>query len=100
MIFLQINDFCISFYFLTNEKNYAKSSEKKEKINKDKNSSIYDNIDDAKNKNNSPQLQSIQSEQLLNIQKPISNDFELNKKVSNLIIDSIDAKLSLLNQMK
>ncbi len=36
-------------------------------INKDKNSSIVDNINDAKNKNNSPQLQSIQSEQLLNV---------------------------------
>ena len=69
-------------------------------INKDKNSSIVDNINDAKNKNNSPQLQSIQSEQLLNVQEPISNDIELNKKVSNLIIVSIDAKLSLLNQMK
>ena len=90
---------------LINEKNYVKSSEKKWKkmVNQDKNSDlvdIVDNINNAKNKINLLELKARQSEQLLNVQEPTSNDVELNKKVSNLIIDSIEAKLSLLNQMK
>ena len=46
------------------------------------------------------ELKAIQNEQLLKVQEPTNNDVELNKKVSNLLIDSIEAKLSLLNQMK
>ncbi len=89
---------------LLDEENYAKSSEKKwnKKINnnKDKSISIVDNINDVKNKINLLELKAKQSGQLLQVQEPICNDVELNKKVSNLIIDSIEAKLSLLNQMK
>ena len=93
-----------SLKVLLNEENFAKSSEKKwnKKINnnKDKSISIVDNINDVKNKINLLELKAKQSGQLLQVQEPTCNDVELNKKVSNLIIDSIEAKLSLLNQMK
>ena len=93
-----------SLKVLLNEENFAKSSEKKwnKKINnnKDKNISIVDNINDVKNKINLLELKAKQNGQLLQVQEPTCNDVELNKKVSNLIIDSIEAKLSLLNQMK
>ena len=88
---------------LLTEGNYAKVSAKKwEKLinNKNGNNSIVDNINSAKNKIELLQLKAIQSEKLLNAQDPNSKDPELNKKVTNLIIDSIEAKLSLLNQMK
>ena len=87
---------------LTNEQNYVKSSEKKWKkmITKDGNVSLVDNINNAKNKINLLELKAMQTEQLLKVQEPMSNDVELNKKVSNLLIDSIEGKLSLLNQMK
>ena len=88
---------------LLTEGNYAKISAKKwEKLinKKNGNNSIVDNINSAKNKIELLQLKAIQSEKLLNAQDPNSKDPELNKKVTNLIIDSIEAKLSLLNQMK
>ena len=88
---------------LLTEGNYAKVSAKKwEKLinKKNGNNSIVDNINSAKNKIELLQLKAIQSEKLLNAQDPNSKDPELNKKVTNLIIDSIEAKLSLLNQMK
>jgi len=46
------------------------------------------------------QLKALQSEKLLNAQDPNAKESELNKKVINLIINSIEAKLSLLNQIK
>ena len=87
---------------IMNEANYAENSAKKwEKlIDKNGNKSLVDNINNARNKIEMLEIQAIQSEKLLTLQKPNSNDVELNKKVSNLIIDSIEAKLSLLRKMK
>ena len=87
---------------LINEQNYVKSSEKKWKkmITKDGNGALVDNINNAKNKINLLELKAMQTEQLMKVQEPTSNDVELNKKVSNLLIDSIEGKLFLLNQMK
>ena len=87
---------------LINEQNYVKSSEKKWKkmITKDGNGGLVDNINNAKNKINLLELKAMQTEQLMKVQEPTSNDVELNKKVSNLLIDSIEGKLFLLNQMK
>ena len=87
---------------MTNEQNYVKSSEKKWKkiITKDGNGSLVDNINNAKNKINLLELKAMQTEQLMKVREPMSNDVELNKKVSNLLIDSIEGKLSLLNKMK
>ena len=87
---------------LLTEGNYVKNSAKKwEKlINKNGEKSLIDNVNDARNKIKMLELESIKNEKLLNLRKPTSNDIELNKKFSSLIIDSIEAKLSLINQMK
>ena len=87
---------------LLTEGNYAKNSAKKwdKLINKNGNKSLVDNINNAKNKIEQLELQTAQSNKLLSLQNTDSNNIELNQKVSNLIIDSIEAKLSLLNQMK
>ena len=93
---------------LLTEENYVQASEKKwEKLLNNKGTgktgnkpSLIDNINNARNRLQLLELQAIQSEKLLKAQEPTSNDVELNKKVSNLLIDSIEAKLSLLNKMK
>ena len=46
------------------------------------------------------EYEALQNEQLLKSQDDINKSAELNKKVSNLIIDSIQAKITLLKQMK
>ena len=83
-------------------KNYAKSSEKKwnKMINDNKKGSFIESINDAKNRVELIDNQALLNQKLLNSQEPTSNNIELNKKVSNLLIDSIEAKLSLLNKMK
>ena len=82
--------------------NFAKSSAKKwEKIiNDNGDKSLVDNINNARKKLELIELKAIQNEKLLKAQDITSNDIKLNQKVSDLIIDSIEAKLSLLNQMK
>ena len=85
--------------------NYAKSAAKKwDKLITDNrnigNKALVDNINNARSKIELLDLKAIQSQKLLNYQEPTSNEVELNQKVSNLLIDSIEAKLSLLNQMK
>ena len=87
---------------LISDDNYVKSSEKRwnKMLNENGNSSLVHNINKAKQQIQLLELKAIQNEQLLKVQEPTNNDVELNKKVSNLLIDSIEAKLSLLNQMK
>ena len=82
--------------------NFAKSSAKKwEKIiNDNGDKSLVDNINNARKKLELIELKAIQNEKLLKAQDITSNDIKLNQKVSDLIIDSIEAKLSLLNQMR
>ena len=84
------------------DKNYAKSSEKKwnKMINDNKKASFIDSINDAKSRVELIDNQALLSQKLLHSQEPTTNNIELNKKVSNLLIDSIEAKLSLLNKMK
>ena len=88
--------------------NYVQSASKKwdkliiDKANKGNlgNKELVDNINNARSKIELLDLRAIRSQKLLNVQEPTSNEVELNKKVSSLLIDSIEAKLSLLNQMK
>ena len=88
--------------------NYVQSASKKwdkliiDKVNKGNlgNKELVDNINNARSKIELLDLRAIRSQKLLNVQEPTSNEVELNKKVSSLLIDSIEAKLSLLNQMK
>jgi len=82
------------------DENYVKSSAKKwDKIVNDKNMSYIENINLAKDKVDILESKAVETEKLLRAQEPNSNNIELNKKVTNLYIDSINAKLSLLNKM-
>ena len=87
---------------ISTDENYAETSAKKwEKlINENGSTSLVDNVNNARSKLQLLELKAIQNEKLLNNQDLTSNDLKMNQKVSNLIIDSIEAKLSLLNQMK
>ena len=85
--------------------NYAQSAAIKwDKIINDKvnegNNSLVENINNARDKIELLNVKAIKSQKLLNARKPTNNEVELNKKVSSLLIDSIEAKLSLLNQIK
>ena len=46
------------------------------------------------------EFKALQNEKLMKWQDDINQSVELNKKVSNLIIDSIQAKIFLLKKMK
>ena len=88
---------------LLTEDNYAQTSAKRwdKMINgNNNNNSLFDNINNARSKIELLELKAMQNEQLLNNQDVTVNDVKLNQKVSGLIIDSIEAKLTLLNQMK
>ena len=84
------------------EENYVKVSSKKwdNLINRNKDSSLIDNINKARNRIQDLEFQALQNEKLLKSQDDINKSAILNKKVSNLIIDSIQAKITLLKQMK
>ena len=85
---------------IKDEENYVKSSAKKwDKIVNDKNMSYIENINLAKDKVDILESKAVETEKLLRAQETNSNNIELNKKVTNLYIDSINAKLSLLNKM-
>ena len=58
-----------------------------------------ENISDVKEKINSLEKQAIMQEKLLKLNGGVGNNPEVGKKVSNLLIDSIEAKLSILNQL-
>ena len=89
---------------ITEEENYVKASSKKwEKlINQSADDAdLVENINKARDQIENLEHQKLQNEKLLIIQKRNNqNDAELNKKVSNLIIDSIQAKITLLSKMK
>ena len=60
-----------------------------------------DNISKARQKIEKLEYEALENEKLLKSQDDINqNTVVLNKKVSNLIIDSIQAKITLLQQMK
>ena len=67
-------------------------------INDNGDKSLVDNINNARKKLELIELKAIQNEKLLKAQDITSNDIKLNQKVSDLIIDSIEAKLSILNK--
>ena len=86
---------------LNEEDNYVQSSSKKwdKLINESNDSNIVENISKARNQIQKLEYDALQNEKLLKSQNDLNN-VELNKKVSNLIIDSIQAKITLLQQMK
>ena len=87
---------------LNEEEDYIKNSAKKwnKLINDNTDGSLVDNINNARNKIEKLEYEALQNEKLLKSQDDINKSAELNKKVSSLIIDSIQAKITLLQQMK
>ena len=65
--------------------------------NKKKN--IYENLSDVKKEVEIISKKAIEGEQLLRVNGGIKNNIELGKNVTNLLIDSIQAKLSILNKL-
>ena len=86
-----------------NEKIVKKAIKNKEKkwqktITDDK-GTLMENISDVKDKINSMESQALMQEKLMKLNGGIGNNPNLGKKVSNLLIDSIEAKLSILKQI-
>ena len=87
---------------LNEEENYIKASAKKwdKLINESDDANLIENINNAKNQIQKLEFEALQNEKLMKSQDDINQSVELNKKVSNLIIDSIQAKITLLKKMK
>ena len=87
---------------LNEEENYIKASAKKwdKLINESDDANVIENINKAKDQIQKLEYEALQNEKLMKSQDDINQSVELNKKVSNLIIDSIQAKITLLKKMK
>ena len=87
---------------LNEEENYIKASAKKwdKLINESDDANLIENINNAKDQIQKLEFEALQNEKLMKSQDDINQSVELNKKVSNLIIDSIQAKITLLKKMK
>ena len=87
---------------LNEEDNYIKASAKKwdKLINESNDENLIENINNAKDKIQKLEYEALQNEKLMKSSDDINQSVELNKRVSNLIIDSIQAKITLLQKMK
>ena len=87
---------------LNEEENYIKASAKKwdKLINESNDENLIENINNAKDKIQKLEYEALQNEKLMKSSDDINQSVELNKRVSNLIIDSIQAKITLLQKMK
>ena len=83
-----------------NKENDIKTKEEKwEKAINNNKGSLLENINDIKDKVSSMEKQAEMQEKLMKINGGVGTNPKLGKKVSNLLIDSIEAKLSILNQL-
>ena len=87
---------------LNEEENYIKASAKKwdKLIDVSDDANLIQNINNAKDQIKKLEYEAKQNEKLMKSQDDINQSVELNQKVSNLIIDSIQAKITLLKKMK
>ena len=83
-----------------NEDNIKIKEEKWEKAINNNKGTFMQNINDVKDKVNSLEKEAEMQEKLLKLNGGVGNNPKIGKKVSNLIIDSIEAKLKILNQLK
>ena len=65
----------------------------------DKNYTLLENISDVKEKINSIEKEAKMHEKLMKLNGGVGNNPKMGKKVSNLLINSIEAKLSILNNI-
>ena len=78
------------------------AKEKKKKWNKEvnnNNGTTFENIYNVKEKANVLEQKAEMTEKLLKLNGGIENNPELGRKISSLLIDSIEAKLSILNKV-
>ncbi len=83
-----------------NEDNIKIKEEKWEKAINNNKGTFMQNINDVKDKVNSLEKEAEMQEKLLKLNGGVGNNPKIGKKVSNLLIDSIEAKLKILNQLK
>ena len=77
-----------------------KNNKKKwDDILKEKNSTLLDNIEKIKRKADIIDKEADKNEKILKLNGGIATNPKLGRKVSNLLLDSIQAKLSILNQI-
>ena len=78
-----------------------KNNKKKwDDILKEKNNTLLDNIEIIKRKADIIDREADKNEKILKLNGGIATNPKLGRKVSNLLLDSIQAKLSILNQIK
>ena len=82
------------------EDNIKIKEEKWEKAINNNKGTFMQNINDVKDKVNSLEKEAEMQEKLLKLNGGVGNNPKIGKKVSNLLIDSIEAKLKILNQLK
>ena len=70
-----------------------------DKIISDKKGNLVDNINKVKEKADILEKEANMKEKVLKLNGGIENNPELGKKLSSLIIDSIEAKLSIINSI-
>ena len=79
--------------------NSNKKSNKWEKVINNDNGTLIQNINNIKEKANTLEKQAEMNEKLLKLNGGIQNNPELGRRVSSLLIDSIEAKLSILKKV-
>ena len=79
--------------------NSNKKSNKWEKVINNDNGALIQNINNIKEKANTLEKQAEMNEKLLKLNGGIQNNPELGRRVSSLLIDSIEAKLSILKKV-
>ena len=75
------------------------NSQKWDKIMNQFDGNIFENVNNVKQKADYLEQKAFMQEKILNLSGGIENNPELGQKVSSLLIDSIEAKLSILNKI-
>ena len=79
--------------------NVNKKNEKWEEVMKNNNVSLLENINKVQNKVENLEQEAEEKEKLLKLRGGIENNPQLGKQVSNLLIDSIEAKINMIKKM-
>ena len=83
----------------TSKKKYITKLEKWNNLINEKRNNLLSNIETVKNKAENIDKEFDRNEKILKLSGGIASNPQLGKKVSNLILDSIQAKLSILNKI-
>lgn len=83
----------------TSKKKYISKLEKWNNLINEKRNNLLSNIETVKNKAENIDKEFDRNEKILKLSGGIASNPQLGKKVSNLILDSIQAKLSILNKI-